>query len=187
MTGNSSGGVDVLLSSTPTQGRVSNVTMAMLAIIAAADPSLQPQTQHVLPNWKTPVNYLSENYPVVTLRIGNVDLAETIYGRSMPQGVRGNYVTYAFTAHVWGEKSWQLFEDVDEENESEPQANLASDLADKIIDVLKSFTGDKYSGIVYFDKIKVRESEPERGPQRLTRMIISGFVNVRRPLGTFTG
>jgi hypothetical protein len=182
-----SGGVDVLLSSTPTQGRISNTTMAMLAIIAASDPSLQPQTQHVLPNWKTPVDYLSENYPVVTLRVGNVDLSDKIYGRSMPQGVRGQYVTYAFTAHVWGEKTWQLFNDVDEENEAVPQANLASDLADKIIDVLESFSGDKYSGIVFFDKIKVRESEPERGPQRLTRMIISGFVNVRRPLGTFTG
>jgi hypothetical protein len=62
MTGTSDGGVDVLLSSTQTQGRVSRVTMAMLAIIAAADPSLQPQTIHVLPNWKTPVNYLETNY-----------------------------------------------------------------------------------------------------------------------------
>jgi hypothetical protein len=185
MTGTSDGGVDVLLSSTQTQGRVSRVTMAMLAIIAAADPSLQPQTIHVLPNWKTPVNYLETNYPVVTLRVGSVDLTEKIYGRAMPNEVRGNYVTFAWTAHVWGEKSWQLFDDVDDENEALPQANIASDIADAIIDVFMSFSGDSYSGIVYFDKIKVRESEPERGPQRLTRMIISGFVLVRRPLGVF--
>lgn len=182
-----SSGVDVLLSSTPTQGRYSNVTMAMLAIIAAADPSLQPQTQHVLPNWKTPVIYLSENYPVVTLRVGVNDLTDKIYGRAMPQGLRGNYVTFAWTAHVWGEKTWQLFNDVDEENEAVPQAKFASDIADKINDILLQFSGDSFSGIVYFDKIKMRESEPERGPERLTRIIISGFVLVRRPLGTFTG
>jgi hypothetical protein len=180
----SRGGIDVLLSNTPTQGRHSNVTMALLAIIAGADPSLQPQTIHVLPNWKTPVIYLEENYPVVTVKVGNDDLTERIYGRQMASIQRGLFVTFAWTAHVWGEKSWLLFEDVDQENEAEPQANLASDLADKIIDTLMKFAGDKYSGIVYFDKIKVRESEPERGPQRLTRMIISGFVLVRRPLGS---
>ena len=177
-----SGGVDVLLSSTPTQGRHSNVTMALLAIIAGADPSLSPQTTHVLANWKTPANYLEDNYPVVTIRVGNDDLTEKIFGRQMASTQRGLFVTFAFTAHVWGEKSWQLFQDVDEENQSEPQANLASDLGDKILDTLMKFTGDVYSGIVYFDKLKMRESEPERGPQRLTRMIISGFILVRRPL-----
>lgn len=177
-----SGGVDVLLSSTPTQGRHSNVTMALQGIISNADPSLQPANIHVLPNWKTPVNYLAENYPVVTIRVGNDDLTEKIYGRQMAGTQRGLFVTYAFTAHVWGEKSWNLFDDVDTENESQPQANLASDLGDKIIDALMKFSGDSYSGIVYFDKIKMRESEPERGPQRLTRMIISGFIMVRRPL-----
>lgn len=184
-TGPSGVGLDVVLTTQPKQqGRINPVTVAMLAIIADADSSLQPQTRHVLPNWKTPVNYLETNYPVVTLRVGNVDMTEKIYGRTMfgVSNQRGHFVAYAFTAHVWGEKTWQLFEDIDHEDEAVPQARNASEVADNIIDAFEKFTGDSTSGIVFFDKITARESEPERGPQRLTRFIIAGFVFVQRPL-----
>jgi hypothetical protein len=165
-----------------TEGRYSTVTEQMLEIIAGADPSLQPQTTHVLPNWKTPVEYLVTNYPVVTLRVGAQDMTEKIYGRQISSTERGHYVMYAFSAHVWGEKTWQLFQDIDEENQAIPQANLASELADKIIDALEKYNGDDTSGIIHFERIISRESEPERGPQRLTRIIITGYVLIKRPL-----
>lgn len=177
-------GIDVILTKVNRSGGMTVVIEAILQIISGADSSLQPQNIHVLPNWKTPVNYLSENYPVVTLRVGNVDMTEKIYGRTMfgKPNTRGHFVTYAFTAHVWGEKAWQLFEDSDQEDETIPQVKVAADVADNIIDAFMKFTGDSTSGIVYFDKVTARESEPERGPQRLTRIIIAGLVLVQRPL-----
>jgi hypothetical protein len=179
-----SAGIDVVLTKqTKRAGRIDLVIEAMLQIISGADTLLQPQTTHVLPNWKTSVNYLAENYPVVTLRVGNEDVTERIYGRIMSPTQRGHFVTYAWTAHVWAEKTWQLFQDVDQEDETIPMVRNAADIADNIIDALTSFTGDSTSGIVYFDRITARESEPERGPQRLTRVIIAGFVLVQRPLG----
>lgn len=175
-------GIDVTLASPSKEGWHSSVTSKMLSIIASASTCLLPQKIHVLPNWKTGDQYLAENYPVVTLRVGTKSMNETVYGRKISSTEFGHYVTYSFSAHVWALKTWQLFEDTDEEDETVPQANNASDLADLIIDVLEKYNGDSTSGICFFEKITVRESEPERGPQRLTRMIIEGLVVVKRPM-----
>lgn len=177
-------GIDVTLASPSKEGWHSAVTSKILMIIASASTSLSPQRTHVLPNWKTGDQYLSDNYPVVTLRIGTKNMSELVYGRKISSTEFGHYVTYSFSAHVWALKTWQLFEDSDEEDETVPQANNASDLADLIIDVLEKYIGDSTSGICFFHKITVRESESERGPQRLTRMIIEGLVVVKRPMIT---
>ncbi|GEM_PF-2524632 len=180
----STAGLDVQLTKQPNkQGRITLVIQAIQAIIGSADALLQPVPVHVLPNWKTPIPYLIDNYPVVTLRVGNEDDTEKIYGRQMAGNQRGMFVMYPFTAHVWGEKTWQLFEDVDDENEAIPQVRTAADIADNIVDALLTFTGDSTSGIVHFTHVMARESEPDRGPKRLTRMIITGMVLVRRTLG----
>jgi hypothetical protein len=163
-----------------TVGRMTPVKAKMLEIIAGADSTLSPQSTHVRPDWKTAVEYLENNYPIVTLRLGSETVTELIYGRQISSTERGHYVTYSFSAHVWAEKSYQLFEAGADETVA--QAKPASDLADKIIDTLEKYNGDATSGICYFDKVTARESEPERGPQRLTRIIIEGFVMVKRPL-----
>lgn len=165
---------------TSTVGRMTTVKAKMLEIITGADSSLSPQATHVRPDWKIAVNYLEDHYPIVTLRLGTETVSELIYGRQISSTERGHYVTYSFSAHVWAEKEYQLFEAG--ANESIAQAKPASDLADKIIDTLEKYNGDATSGICYFDKVTARESEPERGPQRLTRIIIEGFVIVKRPL-----
>lgn len=174
-------GVDVILApQVQPAGRMTPVKMAMLYIISTAHSSLQPQNTHVRGDWKIMTKYVEDNYPIVTLRVGNEDVTERVYGRQLSTTMRGHYVTYAFSAHVWGEKSYQMFdEDMDD---TMSQAQPASDLADNIIDTLEKYVGDTTSGICHFHKITARESEPERGPQRLTRIIIEGFVLVRRPL-----
>jgi hypothetical protein len=163
-----------------TVGRMTPVKAKMLEVIASADSTLSPQAVHVRPDWKTAVEYLENNYPIVTLRIGSEIVSELIYGRQISSTERGHYITYSFSAHVWAEKSYQLFEAGADETVA--QAKPASDLADKIIDTLEKYKGDATSGICYFHNITARESEPERGPQRLTRIILEGFVMVKRPL-----
>jgi hypothetical protein len=162
------------------EGRMTPVKNAMLEIISGADPSLSPQDTHVRGDWKILTTYLEDNYPVVTLRLGTVDVMERIYGRQMNKTQRGHYVAYSFSAHVWAEKSYQLFDEGADEHQT--QARLASELADAIIDTLEKFNGDETSGVCWFHKVTARESEPERGPQRLTRVIIEGFVIAKRPL-----
>jgi hypothetical protein len=172
-------GLDILL--VPLNvGRMTIVKSTIMDIIAGSDSSLSPKTIHVRGDWKTGNQYLATNYPVVTFRLGAENVTERIYGRQISSSKRGHYVAYSFSAHVWSEKSYQLFEEGVDDNQS--QAQPASDLADKIIDVFEKYNGDANSGICYFEKITARESEPERGPQRLTRIIIEGFVIVKRPL-----
>lgn len=174
-------GADVILAPpTAPEGRMTAVKMAMLTIIASSSPRLSPQNIHVRGDWKIGDQYVTENFPVVTLRIGNVDVTERVFGRQIGGGIRGHYVAFAFSAHVWAEKSYQMFDDTMDDTMS--QAQPASDLTDQIIDVLEQYTGDETSGICWFYQVLARESEPERGPQRLTRFIITGFIVVQRPL-----
>jgi hypothetical protein len=152
-------------------GGISAVKAKILTLISTADASLSPEASHVFPNWRTEINYLESNYPVVTVRLGNVIVGDKTYGRQIGNNTRGQFVTYIFTAHVW-----------DENNTSGPKSKDVCDLADKIIDVLENYSGDNVSGIKYFENITARESEPERGPQRLSRVIIEGFIVAKRPL-----
>lgn len=170
---------DVIFAPT-NEGRMTPVKNALMEIIAGADPQLLPQDTHVRADWKILESYLEDNYPVVTVRLGNVDMTERVYGRQMSKTMRGHYVTYAFSAHIWAEKSYQLFDEGADEHQT--QARPACELADIIIDVFEEFNGDPTSGICWFYNVTARESEPERGPQRLTRIIITGFVIAQRPL-----
>jgi len=176
--------IDVIIAPT-NEGRMTPVKNEMLRIISSSDDQLQPQETHVRPDWKIADFYVVENYPVVTLRLGTEDMTEHVYGRQLSATQRGYFVTYKFSAHVWAEKSYQLFDEGADETQA--QAKPASELADKIMDVLLLYTGDETSGIWYFDKLTARESEPERGPQRLTRVIIEGYVLAKRPLADAGG
>lgn len=147
-----------------TEGRMTPVKAQILTIIASADPSLQPQVTHVRPDWKIVNYYTEDSYPIVTVRLGAENVVEKIYGRQISETERGHYVMYSFSAHVWGEKSYQLFEEGADETVA--QAQPASDIADKIINLFEKYTGDPISGILYFEKITARESEPDRAPQR---------------------
>lgn len=171
--------IDVIIAPT-NEGRMTPVKNGLMEIIAGADSQLQPQDTHVRADWKILETYLEDNYPVVTIRLGNVDMTEKVYGRQMSKTMRGHYVTYAFSAHVWAEKSYQLFDEGADEHQT--QARPACELADIIIDVLEKYNGDSGSGICWFYNVTARESEPERGPQRLTRIIITGFIIAQRPL-----
>lgn len=153
-------------------GGISAVKSKVLTLITAADNSLSPQATHVHPNWKTDINYLEENFPVVTVRIGNADVSERVYGRQVGSSNRGTYAIYTISAHVW-----------DEKDTTDPTSKSACDLADKIIDKLLNYAGDSTSGICYFSNLTARESEPDpRGPQRLSRVIIEGLIFCKRIL-----
>lgn len=152
-------------------GGISAVKTKVLSLIAAADSSLTPEASHVFPNWRTDIAYLETSYPVVTVKIGIVDVSERIYGRQISSSVRGHFSIYTFSAHVWNTNAT-----------TGPKSANACALADKIIDYLYKYVGDDVSGIRSFINLSGRESEPERGPQRLSRVIIEGFIEVKRVL-----
>lgn len=166
--------VDVLLTDPEIVGGTSAVKNKLATIVSSASTKLSPANTHILFNWKTPMNEL-ELFPIVTMRLGTAQFTDTIYGRVPKSGQHGKYIIYPFSLHIWAEK---LNYELQEGNESEP----ATDLADLIINKLENFTGDRISGICYFYNITSRESEPERGPKNLCRVIVEGFMQVKRLL-----
>lgn len=160
-------------------GGIIAVKSKLITLIASADVSLQVESEHVFPNWQTEIYLLENNFPIVTVRLGAGTILELVYGRTISSSERGQYVSYIFSLHIWCENSKQVF---DGNPDATIKARAACDLAELIIDVLERYTGDSASGILYFEKITVRESEPERGPERLSRVIVEGFVISKRAL-----
>jgi len=153
-------------------GGISAVKSKLMEIIVDADSSLAPKNTHVLSNWRIELWKLENDFPIVTVRVGIVNLNELIYGRKVGWNQQGHYVGYQFSLHVWHENA----------DDPDPKSKNACDLADKIIDVLEMYSGDSTSGIERFYNITSIESEPERGPQRMSRVIIEGFILAKRVL-----
>jgi len=153
-------------------GGIYTVKRKLMEIIVDADSSLIPEDIHVLPNWRIELWKLENDFPIITVRVGIVNLSELIYGRKVGWNQQGHYVSYQFSLHVWHENA----------DEPYPKSKNACDLADEIIDVLEMYSGDSASGIERFYNITSRESEPERGPQQMSRVIIEGFILVKRVL-----
>jgi hypothetical protein len=175
MSQNSGYGLDVILVDREIVGGISAVKNKLQTLVASADLKLSPKESHVLFNWRNPV-ISAEIAPIVTMRLGTTQYPEVIYGRKVGHSESGQYVVYPFSLHVWAEK---LNYEIQEGNESEP----ATDLADKIVTLLLKAGNDaNNSGICYFYGVTARESEPERGPQNFNRVVIEGFIMVKRLL-----
>jgi len=168
-------GVDVVLVEEDIVGGISSVKNKIQDLISEVDSKLSPKKDHILFNWRSPV-ISGELCPIVTMRLGTVQYPDVVFGRKIKSTESGQYIIYPFSLHVWNEK---LNYEIQEGNESKP----TTDLADKIITALSKASNDANgSGICYFYNITSRESEPERGPQNLNRVIIEGFIKVKRPL-----
>jgi hypothetical protein len=153
-----------------TEGYMSTVKYAIVTHISEADATLQPKTTHVLPStdeqiWK----FDRANLPLCSLRIGPSTDRELIQGRQLGNGKWGNFVSFFFTAH--------LFTPINE-TENLDATQDAMNLAEKIKEHLLR-SDDAVSGIQYYYEITTREAPS--GATRLSKVIIEGYVMVRRP------
>jgi hypothetical protein len=156
-----------------TEGYMSTVKSAIVTHISGADATLSPATTHVLPSsddkmWKFDTN----NLPIVTVRIGPSTDREYIQGRQLGGASTkkvGNHVSFFFTAHLFH----NINETVDED-----KSKTAMDIAEKIKEHLLR-SKDATSGICYYSEITTRETPS--GMARIAKVIIEGYVFVRRP------
>lgn len=142
-----------------------------MEIISNADTSLQPQDKHITGDWRVDTYWLEKALPAVTVKINEATLNERIYGRNISSNQSGHFISVPFSLHVWAENATEGL-----------KASNALNLADKIVTYLLKYVGDDDSGIRFFYDLTTRESEPERGPQRMSRVIIEGFMFIKRPL-----
>lgn len=155
-----------------TEGRIHEVKSALMTMISGADALLTPTSTitHVLGNWRLNVWQLTSNkFPIVTVRLGPSSDIETAYGRRIRHYQRGQYVIYTWSAYVFAYHAT-----------SGLVAKNAMDLADKIKTWL-SAACHSTAGIPYIYDMIIRESEPSRGSQRISRIIIEGKLIAKRP------
>lgn len=147
----------------------------LMDLIVLADTSLSPKATHVLGHWRPQTWELTDDkMPIVTVRIGPVTIEETSFGRKIRHNVTGTYAAFFFTLQVWAKNatitSTVLLKEKD-----------VMVLADKIVTYLKKYSGDATSGIAYFRDVSFRGADPEGGPLSYSRVIIDGFIFVKRP------
>jgi hypothetical protein len=153
-----------------TEGYMHTVKMAIVDHISESDSSLLPKTTHVLPStdeqiWKFDRN----NLPLCSLRIGPSVDREFVQGRQLGESKVGNFVSFFFTAHLYTATN---------ETENEDSTKDAMNLAEVIKENLLR-SDDETSGIQYYYEITIREAPS--GATRLAKVIIEGYVMVRRP------
>jgi len=152
-----------------TEGNLADVKNAIVTHISEADVSLTPLAEHVFSKWSLDIwETNTEKMPVVTVRVGPANINETAYGRMLSNVIKGTYVTFYFTVHVHHAIV----------SGTEPSKTVM-DLADKIITKLEK-SEDAASGIVHYSGITYREASGMH--YGLARIIIEGYVFVRRPL-----
>lgn len=157
-----------------TQGHIHTVKSALMQLISLADATLNDEVdfKHVLGNWRLNVWALSDDkFPIVTVRMGPSSDLEVAYGRRIRHNQFGQYVVYSWSAYVFA------FHATTEDLVSK----TAMDLADAIKTYLAKAC-HATSGIPYIYDMTIRESEPARGSQRISRIIIEGRLIAKRPL-----
>jgi len=145
-------------------GNMAAVKAKLADLISSAD-----QTITVLQDWN--FNIYEATFPLVTIRMGASPIKDIHYGRHLPSGKLGRYTLYYFTAHVFAQHA-----------EGQIQSKTAHELADKIFKYLITHNKDVGSGIVDIFNLSMRESEPARASQRISRVIIDGFILAERDL-----
>ena len=153
-------------------GRFYDTKERLMELIAASSSSLQPQSAHVIPDWKFDSSTL-QNLPLASVRVAPVNIDDPLYGRVMGGGtvpVFGSIAVFSFTIHVH-----TRYNDV----AGEDKGKYAQQLGDKIIDylILRSSEESVHHIADIYD-LDMRESEPQG--QRVARVIISGRMLCKR-------
>lgn len=129
----------------------------LLTLISLADSTLQPQTTHVLGNWKTNIEKLSDDkFPIVTVRVSDA-AQDSAWGFRTPSKSYGEYYKYRFTAFVFHDTLTNTRE-----------------LADKIVDYLAQNNKYESEGIIDIIELTIREATTRA--RRKRKVEISGLI-----------
>ena len=142
-------------------GTFKQVKDKLIALIKASHSSLNDSgnVSHVFGEWRIRM-YRLENMPIVTVRISPYQQWQLLYGKASSGGT----AIVSWSAHVFQKKG---------------ASPSAQELAQAIVEYLAKKGRDPSTGICYFYEMLMRESEPERGPSNITRIIIEGRMLVK--------
>jgi hypothetical protein len=117
-------------------------------------------------NWRQDIGNMVRNLPFVTVRLSEV-LSE-VYDRDIGESSSGSIADYHFSAYVFHSNC---------NDAGEEKGKHAQDVADRIMSYF-----EKQPSCIGFDvyDTTARESEPERGASRISRVIVEGQLHIKR-------
>lgn len=153
-----------------TEGYMYTIKMQLVTDISEADSSLSPKTTHVLPNLDDDVwKYDTDNFPIITVRIGPSSDREFFQGRQLGGGKMGNYVSYFFTAHIFS-----VLNTTTNDDRTKTAMNLGEVIKEHLLR-----SDDSTSGIQHYYELTLREIHS--GMAKVSKVILEGYILARRP------
>lgn len=145
------------------QGKFNITKEAFKDAIQAAIPEAD-----VSGNWRQDVGELIRNLPYIYLRFFPEHIDDLVYDRNVGGGCEGSAATYFFSIHIFHSNC----NDVNYERGRHAQ-DVATRLTDYLI-VQPPVLGWDIDGVT------VRETEPDRGMHRVSRVIVEGQLHITR-------
>lgn len=120
-------------------------------------------------NWRENIREFSRNMPFISVRLGP-ETWDDVYDRRVVElcGNFGTLADYAFSLHIFHSNCTTA---------GEEKGKYAQDLASRIITCFTQCPAPVGADI--YD-IRARESEPTRGGHRISRVIITGRITIKR-------
>ena len=142
-------------------GKFNDTKKTLIAKIKLAVPEATVEG-----NWREGINEIVRNLPFVTVRMK--DVLQDVYDRNIGESSDGCIAHYPFSLFIFHSNCLES---------GEEKGKYAQDVADRII----SYLSYQPSRIGYdIGEMSARESEPEGGHHRISRVIIEGSIGIKR-------
>jgi hypothetical protein len=160
-----------LISGEKRKGRMNIVKSKLMEMIRVSDANIATVIDQArMKTWEVA-------FPLVSVKISQSFERKLSYGNKLPDGTRGQYYLYNFSAHVFTVPN----------TTDQLKSKDSLELAETICKYLRKHARENVqSGILEIYELTQRESDPEpHGTRKMTRTIITGKILVERPWGTW--
>lgn len=117
-------------------------------------------------NWRQDIGNMVRNLPFITVRMK--DVLSDVYDRDIGETSEGSIAHYSLSLFIFHSNCLEA---------GEEKGKYAQGVADRIISYLAAQPSKIGYDIGDFD---CRESEPERGGHRISRVIVEGQLHIKR-------
>ena len=142
-------------------GKFNETKKSLISAVSTAIPEATVEG-----NWRQLEQHIARNLPFITVRMK--DVLSDVYDRNIGEASAGSIAHYPFSLFIFHSNCMES---------GEEKGKYAQDVADRI----KSYLVAQPSPIGFdIDEFNSRESEPERGGHRISRVIVEGSIHIKR-------
>jgi hypothetical protein len=142
-------------------GKFNETKKALISAVSTAIPEATVEG-----NWRQSIQHIVRDLPFVTVRMK--DVLSDVYDRNIGETSDGSIAHYPFSLFIFHSNCMES---------GEEKGKHAQDVADRIM----SYLVTQPSAIGFdIEGLAARESEPEGGGHRISRVIVEGSIHIKR-------